>query len=144
MCGALVTIGRRGESGRALVALGGSALLAATSYLALAPGVLDPQKDMAPFIETVDRQLPPGEPVHTLGADETMLAIVPFVTGRAVIPLSTATPGLPATAEPPQWVLVQTKGKGRMAPELGAAYVLVLSHNFGSERNFSLWRRATE
>lgn len=144
MCGALVVIGRRGESGTALVALGVSALLAATSYLALAPGVLDPQKDMAPFIETVDRQLPPGEPVHTLGADETMLAIVPFVTGRVVIPLSAATAGLPATAEAPQWVLIQTKGKGRTAPELGAAYVLVLSHNFGPERNFSLWRRATE
>jgi len=142
MCAVLAVIGRRGEPGRGLVALGVSALLAATSCLALAPRVLDPQKDMAPFMEAVSQRLPPGEAVHALGADETMLAIVPFVTGRPVIELRAAKPGSPALAEPPNWVLVQTKGTGRTVPELGAVYVLVLSHNFGPERNFSLWRRS--
>jgi hypothetical protein len=141
-CAFLVVARRRRNAEHGLVAMAGTALVATAAMLALAPRVLDAEKNMAPFFETLDREMPPGEPVSAIAADETLLAIVPFVTGRHVVAIDSA--GLEALradqAARPRYLLVQTKLKKVSPPDLGEGYELVQKRNFGPGRNLALWR----
>ena len=55
--------------------------------LVLAPLLLNGVKDMGPSCGSIDRALPPGQPVYALGVDETLRAEFPFYTGRTVMPM---------------------------------------------------------
>jgi 4-amino-4-deoxy-L-arabinose transferase-like glycosyltransferase len=119
------------------------ALAAIASALLLAPHALDATKNMAPFLRAVDHDLPPGAPVYATDVDETLEALVPFVTGRALIAL--ASPQLPVAAlsELPEWILVQNNHNGRaFAPP--PDYALARSQAFGPGRSLALWHRVPQ
>lgn len=141
-CIMLVMAYQRRDAKLGLASVVCTALVGAAAVLVLAPHAVDAEKNMAPFLKTVDRQLPPGERVAAFGTDETLAAIVPFVTGRGVDPIDAAE--LEAirsgAAPPPPYLLVQTKVKNVNPPDLGKGYVLVESRYFGPGRNIALWK----
>jgi 4-amino-4-deoxy-L-arabinose transferase-like glycosyltransferase len=96
---------------------------------------IDRVKNMAPFIAQVDAALPPGAAVPAVGADETLLGIVPFCTGRRVVPLD---PGSPVDAP---FVLVQTVDRSQPAGAFTAGYESVAAREFGPTRRMDLLRR---
>jgi 4-amino-4-deoxy-L-arabinose transferase-like glycosyltransferase len=103
-------------------------------FTLLVPQV-DAVKNFEPFLVSIDSELPRGEPVPAMGADETLLGIVPFVTGRRVIPIEAK--DLPHAP----FVLVQSlDGSGSPGP-LDAAYERVAARDFGPGRRMALWRR---
>jgi 4-amino-4-deoxy-L-arabinose transferase-like glycosyltransferase len=118
-----------------ICAFAGSALT-----LALAPVLLNDTKDMAPFVRWIGQQLPAGQPVYATGVDETLVAEVPFYTGRAVVPMDIQTLRT-AQAMPrrPEWVLVQDNHDGR-ASSLAPDYALIGARFFGPHRQLMLWR----
>ena len=127
--------GRRQAAGRAAL---GCAWVGAAALLLLAPRVIDQTKNMAPFLRWVDHQLPRGEPVYALNADETLAGIVPFETGRMLVALdSTYAAG---DGAPPGWLLMQEVSKGARAA-VPAGYVLERRASFGKDRALALWRR---
>ena len=143
MCTTLVVARRRGNPDQALLALAGCVLVATTGFLVLVPRTLDHEKDMAPFVAWVDQQIPALESVYAVGADESLLAIVPFVTGRSVISLDAdGLAALKAGAPPqPEFVLVQSKHSRSSLTELGSGYHIEGRRNFGRDRNLALWQR---
>ena len=112
--------------------------LAIAGAFALLVPQADAIKDLSPFVVSIDGMLPRGEPVRALGADETLLGIVPFVTGRRVIPIEAA-----QLAEA-QFVLVQSVEKEPVPAALEAEYERVAMREFGSSRQMALWRRRTQ
>jgi 4-amino-4-deoxy-L-arabinose transferase-like glycosyltransferase len=98
------------------------------------PGV-DAIKDLEPFVARVDAVLPRGEPVRALGADETLLGIVSFVTGRRVIPIEAK------DLSEGSFVLVQSVGAAPPPVELASAYERIEAREFGPRRRMALWRR---
>jgi hypothetical protein len=70
-----------------------------------------------------------------MGIDETLLGIVPFVTGRRVIPIETKD-----LSDAP-FVLVQSSGEEASPAGLESAYERVVSRAFGPRRRMALWRR---
>jgi 4-amino-4-deoxy-L-arabinose transferase-like glycosyltransferase len=137
----LATARRQHERGA--VAMIAAAVLFVAGGLTLAPRALDPTKDLAPFVREVDRALPPGEPVTAIGADETLLGIVPFLTGRRVIQLPTeGLDGATRSGPLPDHVLLQRqRGRPQFVPDLSDNYERIQS--FGTGRELSLWRRTT-
>jgi hypothetical protein len=121
-----------------------AAALAASAWAwLLLPHVLEASKDMAPFVRWLDRQLPAGEPVYATDVDETLQAIVPFVSGRRVIALDSEERPLRADtagAQLPAWVLLQDNHNGRVA-QLPSDYVLVRTQGFGPGRSLALWHQ---
>jgi 4-amino-4-deoxy-L-arabinose transferase-like glycosyltransferase len=127
-----------------------AAALAASAWAwLLVPHVLEASKSMAPFVRWLNQQLPAGEPVYATDVDETLQAIVPFVSGRRVIALDTEEQPLRAdvptdrTNRPdglPAWILVQDNRDGRAA-RLPADYVVVRRQAFGPGRSLTLWHR---
>lgn len=109
--------------------------LAVAGTFALVVPRVDRVKDMAPFVSRIDAILPPGEPVRAMGADETLLGIVSFVTGRRVLPIE------PNDLSDGSFVLVQSVGDVPAARELTSAYERVESQAFGPRRRIALWRR---
>ena len=109
--------------------------VAIAGLFALVVPRLDDVKNFQPFLAGIDAVLPRGEPVRALGADETLLGIVPFVTGRRVIPIAVGD-----LAEG-TFVLVQS-GADEAAPrQLETSYEPIASRNFGPGRRMALWRR---
>jgi 4-amino-4-deoxy-L-arabinose transferase-like glycosyltransferase len=129
------TQARRVPAGRAAL---GCAWLGAAAWLLLLPHLLDGTKDMAPFVRWVDQQLPPGQSVYALNADETLEGIVPFETGRRLVALDAQQIEQSA---PPAWVLTQEVNKGERTP-MPAGYVLERRVAFGPNRALALWRHA--
>jgi 4-amino-4-deoxy-L-arabinose transferase-like glycosyltransferase len=128
---------------RAALALGVvAAAVFVVTALAVAAPALEPRKSFAPFLAWADRELPAGAPVYACGADETLLGIVPFRTGRPVVEV-----GDEHRCEPergtagPAFVLLQVKGKGAGRPGPIDGYDLLRVDEIGSGRTFSLWRR---
>ncbi len=109
------------------------------SVTVLAPPLLEPQKDYAPFVAAIGAALPAGEAVRAGGADETLLGIVPFVTGRRVVAVTPADLRGPQSALP-RFVVLQSKDRERVWPEIEARYDLADSRDFGPGRRISLWR----
>lgn len=131
--GAFTVLDRRVAAARLLGVL---ALSGVVGLLVVAARLAAPEKDMRPFVEWLDTQLPSGQPVYALGTlDETLYGIVPFVTGRSV---RSVTMGEIA-AEHPSYVLVQDKEGGRTAPELERPYELARERSFGPGRYFAIW-----
>lgn len=120
-----------------------AAVVSLGTALALVVPRLEPEKDFRPFLERVDRTLPAGEPVYAVGADETVLGIVPFVTRRRVVQMAPqALPDGSPGAPPPLYVLAQQKGrKAPRLPELEAHYELVDPWGGSRDRRLGLWRR---
>lgn len=131
LAGSLVTreLGRAFWAGAACIGVG------FLGVVLLATPRVDAVKDFEPFIRTIDAALPAGEPVPAIGADETLLGIVPFFTGRRVVPLDAG--AVPDTA----FVLVQSSGDDRDPAVLETAYDRVASREFGPRRRMTLWRR---
>jgi len=134
---ALVVFARRGERTAALASLATQALAGVVGLLLVTAHLAAPQKDMRPFVEWLDAQVPSGQPIYALGdLDETLFGIVPFVTGREVESVTAAD----IAAEQPPYVLVQDKEGGRTAPELGPPYQRLRDRSFGPGRYFAIWR----
>jgi len=122
----------------AAVTLAMCALAAVPGLCVLAARVAAPQKDLTPFMAWVGKQTPPSQPLYVLGEfDETIRALVPFVTGRKAV--ATSREDLEATH--PSFVLVQDK-EGTRGPPPGPRYELVRDERFGVGRYLSLWRLA--
>ncbi len=110
------------------------AVALAATFLLIVPRV-DAVKDFGPFIREVDRLLPAGRPVAVIGADETMLGIIPFFTGRHLVRIDAS------DAVSSEFVLVQSSG---VDPGLGAVQDLferIAARDFGARRRMALWRR---
>jgi 4-amino-4-deoxy-L-arabinose transferase-like glycosyltransferase len=127
---------RRRLAGRAAL---GCAWVGAAALLLLLPPVIDQSKDMAPFVRWLDGRLPAGAPVPVLNSDETLDAIVPFVSGRSVIALDAADAAHAGRSV--DWLLVQDKTRGVSTP-VPPGYVLERRVTFGRDRTLSLWRCA--
>lgn len=120
-----------------------SVAVTALSLLLLVVPFLDEKKDFAPFITEMDALLPAGAPVPTLGADETIRGIVPFLTGRAVNEVTR--PGLgdgivEGGGGPPSFLLWQSRTQPESVPGT-ARYELILERTIGRKRHLMLWRR---
>lgn len=111
----------------------GCAVVGMGALLSLAPA-LNGMKDMGPFVTGIGRELPPGAPVYATGIDETLRAIVPFCTGRRLLPFDA---GL-QRQEPP-FILVQNNHGA--AVRLPPSYRLERRQAFGPGRELQWWRR---
>jgi hypothetical protein len=109
--------------------------VAIIGVMALAVPRVDAVKNMEPFVRSVDALIPSGEPVTAIGADETLLGIVPFVTGRKVIPIEAGGVGDAA------FVLVQTSGGEDDPVAALGSYERVAWREFGPRRRMALWRK---
>lgn len=128
-------------------AFGGAAVAAGVALAGvflLAVPRIERDKDFAPFLASVDALLPPGQPVYAVGSDETVLGIVPFCTGRRVVPLRAADLARDPVDPAPRFVMLQSKGRERVPPEISTAYERVAGRAFGPDRRLSLWRRASD
>ena len=96
---------------------------------------VDAIKNMQPFIAGIDALLPARAPLPAIGADETLLGIVPFVTGRKVLPVDAK--ALDGAA----FVLVQWHGEDANPDALSPAYERIASSEFGPSRRLALWRK---
>jgi len=135
---ALIAFSRRGDWPRALPALVAYALSSVIGLVVITAQLVAPEKDMAPFVKWFASQIPRNLPIYASGhIDETLQAIVPFVTGRRLIEIAPAE----IDARQPPYLLVQNKAAGATASAPGTSYVLVGDHNFGPGRYFSVWRR---
>jgi len=134
---ALVIFVRRGQDRRAVGALGSCAVAATVGLLLVTTHLAAPEKDMSPFVAWLDARIPSAQPVYVVGdIDETVLGIVPFVTGREVLVTEPA-----KVAElRPDWLLVQDKNGGQTAPSFATSYRLVQARTFGTGRYFALWQ----
>jgi len=137
--GVLVAAARRDEARLGIAALGVSAIAGFLSLFLVAMHFGAPEKDMSEFVAWIDENLPPGESVHGFGTlDETFAGIVPFVTGRDVVPLEPEAIDRLAVA----YIVVQDKNGGSTAPDLGPGYDLLAERNFGPGRYFAVWQRS--
>lgn len=127
-----------------LWAMAGVAAMAIALFLPLAAArlllpIAERQKSFTPFVTTLDATLPPGEPVHAIGSDETLSGIVPFLTGRRVIPFE---PDRADKAKDrPAWLLVQSRRERGITPPL-PGYKRVLAGSIGPHRQLILWHLA--
>lgn len=133
---ALVVYSRRGRFKQAAVALAACSVACPVGLLSVVAHLAKAQKDMTPYISWVGRQIPPEQKIYAAGKlDETIRAIVPFVTGRKLVPLQLAD----IREEHPAYVLVQDGSGGRNAPKLDDGYVLLRERSFGPGRHMALW-----
>ena len=129
---------RRGRRGQAAAALAACAVTGVVALLVVLVHRAAPQKDLSPFVAEIDARLEPGEPVYALGdLDETLFGIVPFVTGRPVVPITPAA----ITERQPDCVFVQNGEGGRGAATPEPPYELDRDRLFGPERYLALWCR---
>ena len=135
---ALIVYSKRGRWSQTLAALGAYALAGVVGLIVVTVPLAAPEKDMAPFVEWIDEQIPANQPIYALGTiDETLDGIVPFVTGRSLIAIMPAE----IAERRPQYILVQDKEGGRTAPQIGPPYELLRDSSFGPGRYFAIWRR---
>ncbi len=134
----------------AFTALALSAGVGAASLLLLVAPVLNAKKDFTPFITEMDQWLSSGEAVYAIGVDETLLGIVPFLTGRQVIawdkadfeaawPEGAVSTGLATSRPSPHFLLVQSKTKPERV--VSPTFEMVHSATVGNKRRLTLWRR---
>lgn len=127
----------RGDGKRALRALGACAVAAVVGWLVVTTHLASPFKDLTPFVAQLRGLGAPSDPVHVVGDfDETVRGIVPFVTGRAIVPLATRD----VASLLPSFVLVHVKN-GDNAPTLAPRYRLIDERRFGPDRYMALWER---
>jgi hypothetical protein len=131
----------RAEPARASAALGVASLVSGIGLLLLVTRALDPEKNMAPFIAAIEGELPAGDRIHAIGSDETLEAIVPFVTNRRVIGIDHERLRSSGADEEPAAVLVQSKGAGAAQADLGPRHVRAATRSFGPARWIGLWLR---
>jgi hypothetical protein len=131
---------RRAPVAIALLAWG--ALLTAAGAVVLAPRLFEADKDLSPLVAWVDRALPAGEPVYAVDPDETLVAIIPFLSGRHVIALPGASfrNARGSGVSLPARVLIQDKPG---ASGLGPGYRIVATRKASTGRTWSLWDRET-
>jgi 4-amino-4-deoxy-L-arabinose transferase-like glycosyltransferase len=133
--GALVVAVARRAAERAFWIGAASMGLALVGVWAFAVPRVDAIKNLEPFMTRIDAVLPQGEPVRAMGADETLLGAVSFVTGRRVIPIETK------DLSEGTFVLVQSVGTEPTPGELASAYERIEAREFGPRRRMALWRR---
>lgn len=138
---ACVVLSMRGAAG-SLQLQASAAFLGCASLLVMVVPPLDRVKNLEPFVERMDRLLPPGAPVVALSADETLYGIIPFVTDREVEGLTEDqfAAGALSGRRPP--FLVEQEDPGNRFPRdpslLG--YHVVMQESFGPRRTIRLWR----
>jgi hypothetical protein len=103
--------------------------------VALVVPKVDAVKNLQPFIASIDKLVPAGAPLPAIGSDETLLGIVPFVTGRRVLPIEAK------GADGAPFVLVQWSDKDANPDVLSPAYERIASGAFGPSRRIALWRK---
>ena len=131
-------VATRRRSGMAIALLAWGALLLAGGAVVLAPRMFDANKNLTPLVRWLDEKLSPGEAVYVVNSDETLVAIIPFVSGRRVIPIDLAAvlDSHAGPAQLPARVLAQEKsGPITLAPR----YRLLASFRPGTGRALSLW-----
>jgi hypothetical protein len=133
--GALALAVVRRDAGRAFWIGAASMGVALVGAFAIVVPRVDAIKDFRPFLLAVDAILPQGEAVRAMGIDETLLGIVPFVTGRRVIPIETK------DLNDASFVLVQSSGEEPNPAGLESVYERVVFRTFGPRRRMALWRR---
>ena len=135
MAAALAVAVARRDAGRAFWIGAGSMALALAGAIVLVVPPVDRVKDMEPFMTRIDAILPQGEAVPAMGADETLLGIVSFVTGRRVIPIEAKNLG------DASFVLVQSIRSEPDPTALATAFERIEAGEFGPRRRMALWRR---
>ena len=140
--GGLVFTARKRQFEAGIFAVASAAVFAIASLAVVAPA-LERQKDMRPMARWGDSCLTPREPVYTLGSDETLLGVIPFVTHRRVVACgSDGSYGAPGAVHlPPSTFLLQEKGGIGKLPPVLSGYDLVQGQESGSRRRWSIWRR---
>ncbi len=132
---------RRRDAEAAVHAALGAAVVGWAGILFAVMPLLEPRKDLAPFVAKVCATLPAGDPVYAVGEDETLLGIVPFATGRRVVPLDLRELDAPGGATHlPEYVVVQSKDRTPPWPGIDARYQVVASQEFGTSRRIALWK----
>jgi 4-amino-4-deoxy-L-arabinose transferase-like glycosyltransferase len=114
--GAAMTLAARGS--RDALGLAVASVLVAAMLVAVP--VLDREKNLAPFA----RALPPEvSPVPVFRPDETTLAVIPFYTGRRVVPFESLGDAVRAAETGPAWIVVVLKQGRDVVPDgIGASY----------------------
>jgi 4-amino-4-deoxy-L-arabinose transferase-like glycosyltransferase len=136
MAAALILYSRRGRFKQAIIALAACSLACPVALFGVVAHLAKDQKDMTPYVGWVGQQLPQGGPVFATGhIDETLQAIVPFVTQRDLVAVTAEQ----IAAMQPEYVLVQDGNGGGTAPELPSGYTLLRERSFGPERYLALW-----
>ncbi|MCB1055299.1 MAG: hypothetical protein KDD11_07265, partial [Acidobacteria bacterium] len=143
---AILCATRRRREDLMLWGAGGAAACFALSALLVAMPPLEPRKDFSPFLETMAAELPVGSSVSVVGADETIEAIVPFITGRSVSLLRAEDLRRPATTFSdeylPAYLLVQVKRREPdPTPDVEDRYQRLRQVELGRGRTLSFWRR---
>ena len=141
----LVVVSRRANRQASGALLGALSACGVVGLMGITAHLGAPKKNMTPIVEWIDGQIPANEPVYVVGnVDETVLGIVPFVTGRRVVELGMDQ----LSVVKPATVLVQDKGGGSTAPEMPGQYEFVREQLFGRRREglgdgryFAIWRR---
>jgi 4-amino-4-deoxy-L-arabinose transferase-like glycosyltransferase len=137
----LVVLSRRRDWSKALAVLGLYALSGVVGLMLVTAHLAAPLKDMTPFVQWFDAEIPANTPIYAVGnVDETLEAIVPFVTGRLLIEImADEVPRLG-----PNYILVQDKEGGETAPQFGPPYEFLRDRGFGPGRYFAIWRRSDD
>jgi 4-amino-4-deoxy-L-arabinose transferase-like glycosyltransferase len=140
--GGLVFTARKRQFDAGIFAMASAAVFAVASLTIVAPA-MEHQKDMRPMARWVDTCLAPGETVYALGADETLLGVIPFVTGRRVVACEPdGSFGAGGAAHPwPSTLILQEKGGAEKLPPVLTGYDLVQGLESGSRRRWSIWHR---
>lgn len=123
---------------RAIIGWSGiAAAVFAAGALVVAMPALEPKKDFTPFVSFVDQQVPRGQPIAAVGADETLNGIIPFLTSRRVIDLSRDEL---ATTDANYIVVQSDTRKGSDLPS-SAGFEILRRTVLGNSRELTLWRR---
>jgi len=139
--GAVFVVRRRGPAA-GLEVLAACAVLGAVQLLVLVPPALEPKKDLEPFVRWVDGQLPPDVPVYAIGGDETLRAMVNFVSGRRVVAVDRTKLVSQAGDRPDGEDFVVVQGRDSSI-DPGTPYALVRRQTFGAGRVLALWEAQT-
>ena len=134
---AVVAFAVLGRMKHALGSLLACTVAGAFGLLVVVPHQAGDHKNMAPFLVWAGKQLPAAEPVYALGRiDETLRGIVPFTTGRPLVPVTAEE----VAASRPDYVLVQDSDGSDAGASLPDTYRLIGEHTYGTDRRFALWR----
>ena len=130
-----------GDTKPALIRLLVTSMLNIIVFLSLLTPAFESKK-MSPILRLLDAELAEHAPVHILakGSDETLLGIVPFITGRELVLVKSDLLNSPAA---PAFILIQTKERKAIPINPGANYILYKKQITGSGRLFSLWKRTS-
>jgi 4-amino-4-deoxy-L-arabinose transferase-like glycosyltransferase len=134
---------RQGDLPRSAGWAVGSTVMAFLAITIIANPILSEAKEFDSFLNWVDDQLEPGETIDSIGADETLRGIVPFLTQRKLACMDKHDPfrSQDVRGGPPRYLLVQIIDKFRNRKILEDRYREIRTQQVGSRRSIGLWER---